>query len=72
MGEDASSALKEKREVYFEGGFVQTAIYSMDELQNGNIIAGPAVIEGTDTNVLVLPNYRVTVDKYLNMFLESA
>lgn len=71
VGADASSALKGKRKVYFEGGFVESSIYSMEALQNGNIIKGPAIIEGVDTNVVIPPNYRVEVDKYLNMFLKS-
>ena len=71
VGEDSSSALKGKREVYFEGGFTQSSIYSMEALHHGNVLKGPAIIEGVDTNVVIPPNWRVEVDKYLNMFLKK-
>lgn len=70
-GKDPSSALKGKREVFFEGGFVETNIYAMDRLENGNFIKGPAIIEGVDTTVVVPGNFIVTVDEYLNMVMEQ-
>ncbi len=52
---DPSSALKRKRRVYFKelGGFVETPCYDGRKLRHGNIISGPAIIEETNTTVVV-------------------
>jgi len=68
-GEDPSVALKGKREVFFDDNFVRTNIYAMEKLQHGNVIEGPAIIEGVDTTVVVPKDRRITVDEYLNMIM---
>jgi N-methylhydantoinase A len=69
-GEDASSAWKGEREVYFEGEWRKTGIYDLSRLQVGNRVGGEAIIEGRDTTVVVPDGYRVTVDEYLNLIME--
>ncbi|MDY6974091.1 MAG: hydantoinase/oxoprolinase family protein [Thermodesulfobacteriota bacterium] len=70
-GEDASQAIREKRDVFFRkaGGFVGTNIYEMLKLKAGNLIAGPAVIEAPTTTVVILPEQLARVDEYLNIVI---
>jgi N-methylhydantoinase A len=60
------------RPVYFEepGEFVETPIYRREELAGGTTIDGPAVIEQTDTTVLVPPGARAAVDSYLSIVID--
>ena len=69
--EDASAALKRKRQVYFKdaGGFIETDCYDGDLLQPGHVIAGPAVVEETKTTVVVSRGYRLNVDTYGNYMM---
>jgi N-methylhydantoinase A/oxoprolinase/acetone carboxylase beta subunit/N-methylhydantoinase B/oxoprolinase/acetone carboxylase alpha subunit len=50
------------RAVYFKGhGSVQTPIYSQHTLPAGAVVTGPAVIEETDSTILVHHGQRLTV-----------
>jgi N-methylhydantoinase A/oxoprolinase/acetone carboxylase beta subunit len=69
VSEDPGPARKKSREVYFNGRMVSTDIYDMDKLEVGNKIDGPAVIEGVDTNLVIPPDRKVTIDDYLNMIM---
>jgi len=66
--EDSSPALKRKRRVCFEGakGFIETPCYDGERLRHGNVIQGPAIIEGTKTTVVIPPDYLLRVDVYGN------
>jgi N-methylhydantoinase A len=66
--EDSSSALKRRRQVCFEGtkGFIETPCYDGERLRHGNLIKGPAIIEGTKTTVVIPPEYLLRVDVYGN------
>ena len=48
---------------------VETPIYSGARLRSGNQICGPAVIETTDTTLVVHPGRRVDVDTFGNFVL---
>ena len=69
--EDASAALKRKRQVYFndDGGFTETPCYDGDLLQPGNVVTGPAIIEETKTTVVISRGYRINVDAYGNYMM---
>ncbi|MBW2119927.1 MAG: hydantoinase/oxoprolinase family protein, partial [Deltaproteobacteria bacterium] len=69
----SKSAYKGKRMAYWEeyGGHRKTPIYDQSEMKPGNILEGPAIIEGKDTNVVLEPAARLTVDKYLNYLIEK-
>ena len=59
------------RPVYFRGrGFVDTPIYSRDELAPGMTFDGPAIIEQSDSTPLVAPAFRARVDEAHNLILE--
>ncbi|MDY6862786.1 MAG: hydantoinase/oxoprolinase family protein [Thermodesulfobacteriota bacterium] len=69
-GEDPLSAIKGERKVFFDNRFLNTPIYSMEKLEHGYTIKGPAIIEGTETTLVVPPDRKITVDGYLNMVME--
>ena len=70
---DASGARRDTRPAYWPelGGFVETTVYQLEELKNGNQIEGPALIESPHTTVVVPPNAIYTVDQYLNGVIEK-
>src|SRR4051812_17465677 len=59
----ASSACspRSKRQAFF-GGWREVPVYSLDALQPGHTLAGPAIIEAETTTVLVDSGDRVTVN----------
>jgi N-methylhydantoinase A len=64
---DPSDALKERRDVYFNGGFVDTPIYERSRMAPGAAISGPAVIEEYDSTALLLPGWSAAVDDDRNL-----
>jgi N-methylhydantoinase A/oxoprolinase/acetone carboxylase beta subunit len=58
-----AAALKGRRDVYWNGGWVSTPIYDMDRLDCGNVISGPAVLEHSMTTLPVPPARRVRFDE---------
>jgi N-methylhydantoinase A len=60
---DASSALKELRDVYFGPEESETAasVYDAERLANGAVVEGPAIVERTSTTVVVAPEQRLVV-----------
>jgi N-methylhydantoinase A len=69
---DAEGALKGSRDVYFDevGDFTDTPIYDRARLGAGAAVDGPAVIEQTDTTVLVPPGASARVDAYRNIVID--
>lgn len=73
-GEKVSkTAHKGKRAVYWEayGEFRNTRVLEQGQLKPGNIIEGPSIVEGKDTNIVLEPGAKITVDKYLNLLIEK-
>jgi len=70
VGEDPGQALRGERDVYFEGAFRKSRIYSMEKLLPGNVVQGPAVIDGIDTNIIIPMDRFVQVDRYNNFILK--
>ncbi|MDY6861804.1 MAG: hydantoinase/oxoprolinase family protein, partial [Thermodesulfobacteriota bacterium] len=52
-------ALKETRECFFDEDkkYIQTSIYAGDKLLQGDVIAGPGIIEESTTNLVVPPGF---------------
>jgi N-methylhydantoinase A len=71
VSEDTSPAKKAVREVFFKGKLLSTPIYEMNALKCGNMIKGPAIIEGVDTTLVVDPDVKLAIDEYLNMVMEE-
>jgi N-methylhydantoinase A len=65
--------LKKKgmRPAYFAeaGGFVATAVYERSRLRMGDIVTGPALIEESESTVVVGPAGHATVDESSNVIL---
>ena len=64
--EDASHALKGKRDVYWKekGGYVPTSIFDGERMQPGNLISGPAIVELPTTTILVPLDAELRIDEY--------
>jgi N-methylhydantoinase A len=67
----ASKALKTKRKVFFRAynEYRLTDIFDYAKLEAGNIISGPAIIEATQTTVVIPPERKATIDEYLNVII---
>jgi N-methylhydantoinase A len=73
-GPDASGAIIARRPVWFPeaGDFVDTPVYSRDELHPGNCFTGPAIVEQMDTTTVVPPGMSARIDAYLNLIMEAS
>jgi N-methylhydantoinase A/oxoprolinase/acetone carboxylase beta subunit len=69
-GKDSNKAVKEERDVYFDGKLWSSKIYEAAKMEPGNMVEGPCIIEQVDTTVVVPPDRRVVVDRYRNFVLE--
>ncbi|WP_112323536.1 hydantoinase/oxoprolinase family protein [Oceanibium sediminis] len=66
----AEDALKGHRQVHFADAWAETAIYERLALPAGAVIPGPAILEQSDTTILVEPWLQATVDPFGNLILE--
>ena len=60
-----------RRQVHF-GQWMDTPIYRRHDLKSGMTIAGPAIIEQSDTTTVVEPRMSVRVDRFHNVIVEAA
>ena len=60
-----------KFEVRIKNKIHLAEIYSRDEIEAGNFFNGPAIVTQSDTTTFILPNYKVNVDKYLNLIIKK-
>jgi N-methylhydantoinase A len=62
----------ERRPVYFAeaGGFVDTPVFSRDQLGPAVVLSGPAVVEQLDSTTVLPPGVRAEVDRYLNLIMQ--
>jgi N-methylhydantoinase A len=51
-------------------GFVRTPVYDMQAIRDGHRINGPAILESTQTTVVILPHQTGVVDGYRNILIE--
>ena len=59
-----------KRAVYFESGFVETAIYDRETIGAGATIEGPAIIQQADSTTVLDPGAVATSDRLGNLVIE--
>lgn len=58
-----SSKQHNTQNIYFEGGRVDTPVYKLEDLQEGDVVAGPAMLaDGTQT-IVVTPRAKALVTK---------
>jgi N-methylhydantoinase A/acetophenone carboxylase len=72
-GTDPSAARKGERPVYWPElkDFRPTPIFTQESLRPGNVIQGPAVIEGEYTTIVVPPSMHFSIDERSLGILES-
>jgi N-methylhydantoinase A len=65
------AAVRRKREIYWPdlGRKKNTPVYDGELLASGNRIAGPAIVETSDTTVVVQPGTKLRVDALGNFEL---
>ena len=63
-------AVKKSRRIFLNGDFVESRIYEREELLQGNIIHGPAVIEEPFHTTVVMPDQRLHVDRLGNLVIQ--
>jgi N-methylhydantoinase A len=71
-GADATHALVEEHEVFFQGGWLPTKIYDRSRLVPGNVVEGPAIVTEFDSTTVVLSGYSAQVDRHLNLVINPA
>ncbi|MCD6674014.1 MAG: hydantoinase/oxoprolinase family protein [Burkholderiaceae bacterium] len=71
VGRSDKDALLGHRNVWFAGRFVDTAIYERSRLPPDSAIRGPAIVEQTDTTVVIEPGLVAHVDDDLNLILQN-
>jgi 5-oxoprolinase (ATP-hydrolysing) len=49
------------RRVFFEGGRVETPVFSLDDLLAGHVVRGPALVLHTTTTIVVEPGFEAVV-----------
>jgi N-methylhydantoinase A len=62
-----AAALRTRRPVWFDGGWIETPVYRREHLPSGAGFEGPAVIEQLDCTTVVAPGNRVTMDGIGNL-----
>ena len=68
-GPEASHAVVDEHEVYFEGEWLPTRVYDRAQLLPGNRVEGPAIVTEFDSTTVVLAGYAAEVDRYLNLII---
>ncbi len=66
------ASLKNKRDVYFDGVWLECPVLNGQILQPGDDTQGPAVIEYSDSVCVLPPDARARVDDHGNMAIEIA
>jgi N-methylhydantoinase A len=64
------NAIRETREVIYDGRGYETRIYDGTRLPVGGTFDGPAVIEAAESTTVVPPDQRVRVDDFGNLLIE--
>lgn len=69
--EPPAEARRPPRQVYWSetGGFLETPVFDGDRLVQGHRVAGPAIVETTDTTVVIHPGQSLSVDSLGNFDL---
>jgi N-methylhydantoinase A len=67
----SAEARRKSRQVYWSDAkkFIETPVFDGDRFVQGNFIAGPAIVETTDTTVVVHPGQKLCVDAFGNFDL---
>jgi N-methylhydantoinase A len=71
VSDDPSQALRSKRNIYLgpQVGEVEAQVYSGPDLQPGNVVRAPSIIEEPTTTLAILPGSSIVVTKYRNYII---
>ncbi len=58
------------RQVWFEGGWVDTPVYWRDHLPMDAVVSGPAIVEQLDTTIVIDPGHKALSDGDGNLLVE--
>lgn len=64
-----AEAEKEERDVYFDGQFVPTKVYTREKIPVLSEIQGPAIVDQLDTTTVIPPGFTAKVDVYKNLII---
>lgn len=59
------------RKVYFTNSFEDTPVFEINDLSAGHALRGPAIIEASNTTIVVHPDQGVELDEYMNIILDA-
>jgi len=62
-------ALKEERDIYYDGAWHRARIFDMDKLRPGNEIEGIAVVEAPATTLFLPPGRHIRMDEWSLIWL---
>jgi N-methylhydantoinase A len=68
--EPPPSACKGDRQVYFAGGWQTSPVYDRAALMANNVVVGPAVIEASDTTILVNAGQHARMDRFGDLVID--
>jgi N-methylhydantoinase A len=69
LAAQAAAASATVRSLFLDGGSIAAAVYQRDDLQPGQALRGPVIIEQEDTTIIVLPGWSATVDTIGNLLI---
>ncbi|PSQ38149.1 hydantoinase [Halobacteriales archaeon SW_5_70_135] len=72
VGGDLADAVRETRPVVHDGTERATRVYDREAMPTGVAFEGPAVVEGTESTLVVGPERRASVDEYGTLDVEVA
>jgi acetone carboxylase beta subunit len=58
------AAAKGERPIYYDDDWHDASIWEMDEIEPGNVIEGPSVVEAPATTILVPPGFEAPLDEH--------
>ena len=61
----------DRRPVFHQGVWVETAVYARENLKPGDQLDGPALVEQEDTTTWIVPGWSGMVDKYGNIRIKK-
>ncbi|MBV9003682.1 MAG: hydantoinase/oxoprolinase family protein, partial [Solirubrobacterales bacterium] len=68
-GTDPSPARKGSRRAYFDGEFTEVPVYDGLRVVNGNVVAGPAIVEQPTTTIVIPADSELECDAYNNYLI---
>jgi N-methylhydantoinase A len=68
-GTEPSDALREHRQVQFDGASVACPVYQRERLDVGLVLRGPAILDQFDCTTVVCPGQTARVDEWKNLII---